>query len=68
MRSNSCFTGSSVRRRKAVSPWGVMRRPVDARFGDAAEREREHAENGEQKKTTDRKHHPVFIGRSSGKL
>ena len=33
------------------------RRAVDARLGDAAEREREHAENGEQKKTTDRNHH-----------
>ena len=43
-------------------------RPVDSRLGDAAEGEREHAENGEQKKTTDRNHHQPFIGRCTVKL
>ena len=31
-------------------------RTVDPRLGDAGEREREHSENGEQQKTTDRNH------------
>ncbi len=41
---------------------------VDSRLGDTAEGEREHAENGEQKKTTDRNHHQAFIGRCAVKL
>ena len=41
---------------------------VDPRLGHAAEGEREHAEHGEQKKTTDRNHHQPFIGRRAVKL
>ena len=60
--------GLVARSRNAFSPCGVIGRAVDPRFGDAAEGEREHAENGEQKKTTDRNHHQVFIGRCAAKL
>jgi hypothetical protein len=41
---------------------------VDSRLRNAAEREREHPEHGEQKKTTDRDHHRVFIGLVVAKL